>query len=334
MVNKNLIGHLATGVFYCLVFISFAVSSSVKAAPFLTTDQNPFSSVNGLPLPVSAALPEKDSYTYGFSFEITNTLNSENNVSESLILDYESYQLKTNFTYGLDEGWAFKASLPLIHRGGGTFDNAIDNWHDFFGLPRANRPNIANDQYHIRYIKNGITQIDLTQASNQLGDIQLSLGKQLSSSTDSSTSIWSTIELPTGDETNLTGNKGIDLSVYLATEHQIDTEWNTFSNIGLLIPGESADLSLETESHVWFGYLGLAWSVIPEVDLQIQLNGHTGFYKNTNMRLFSSTYELIFGGTVHMGSCSDIDIAFSEDIKVGAAPDISLMVSWRSRLGC
>ena len=334
MVFKNPIGILVTGVFYCLTLLSFSLSSPVKASPFLTADQNPFSLVNGLPLPVTAALPEKDSYTYSFSFEITNTLNSDSNISENLILDYESYQLKTNFTLGLGEEWAFKASLPLIHRGGGTFDSAIDNWHDFFGLPRANRPNVANSQYRIRYIKNGITQIDLTQPSNQLGDIQLSLGKQLSSSADSSSSIWSTIELPTGNDSNLTGNKGIDLSIYLATDHRINTDWNLFSNIGLLLPGKSVDASLETETNVWFAYLGLSWSVLTEIDLQIQLNGHTGFYEDSDLRLLGSTYEFIFGGSIHMDSCSDIDIAFSEDIKVGGAPDISLMVSWRSKLGC
>ena len=334
MVNKNPIGYLATGVFYCLIVSSFAVTSSIKAAPFLTTDQNPFSLVNGLPLPVTAALPEKDSYTYSFSFEITNTLNREDNVSEEIILDFESYQLKTSFILGLSDDWAFKASLPLIHRGCGTFDSAIDNWHDFFGLPRANRPNVTNNLYHISYTKNGITQIDLAQPSNQLGDIALSLGKQLSSTADSSSSIWSTIELPTGDDSNLTGNKGIDLSIYLATDHRIYKDWNLFSNIGLLLPGRSVDASLETETNVWFAYLGLSWSVLPEIELQIQLNGHTGFYEDSDLRLLGSTYEFIFGGSIHMDACSDIDIAFSEDIKVGAAPDISLMVSWRSKFGC
>ena len=142
------------------------------------------------------------------------------------------------------------------------------------------------------------------------------------------------IELPTGDETNLTGNKGIDLSIYLATDFRIDTDWNLFSNVGLLFPGKSVNASLETETNVWFAYLGLSWTVMPEIDLQLQLNGHTGFYEDSDLRLLSSTYEIIFGGSIHMDTCSDIDIAFSEDIKVGAAPDISLMVSWRSRIGC
>ena len=332
MVNKNPIGKFAIGVFYCLFFLNS--NQSVNAEPFLTTNQNPFSLINGLPLPVSAALPEKNSKTYNLALEITNTLNSESKALESIILDFESYQLKTSFVYGLSEDWAVKAYLPFIYRGGGIFDNAIDSWHDFFGLPRANRPLVANNHYQIQYIKNGTTLVDLTQASNQLGDIQLSLGRQLSSTIDFNSSLWATIELPTGDVTNLSGNKGIDYSLTLATDKQLNSDWRLWSNAGILLPGRSFNTAVKTKSQVGFVYLGLSWAFMPELDLQLQLNGHTDFYEDSTLRLFRKTYEFIFGGTWHLNQCSSVDIAFSEDIKVGAAPDISILLNWRNQISC
>ena len=227
-----------------------------------------------------------------------------------------------------------KAYLPLIYRGEGTFDNAIDSWHEFFGLPRANRPLVANNQYHIQYIKNGTTLIDLTQATSQLGDIQLSLGRQLSSTTDFNSSLWLSLELPTGDAANLSGNKGIDYSLTLATDNQLDSDWRLWSNAGILLPGKSFNAAVKSKSQVGFVYLGLSWTLMPELDLQLQLNGHTDLYEDSTLRLFRKTYELIFGGTIRFDQCSSVDIAFSEDIKVGAAPDISLLVNWRNRIDC
>lgn len=329
--NKNPIGIFATGVFYCLLILNY--THSVYANPFLTTDQNPFSLINGLPLPVTAALPEKNSTTYDLALEITNTLNSESKALESIILDFESYQLKTRFTYGLSENWAVKAYLPLIYRGGGIFDNAIDNWHELFGLPRANRPNVSNDQYQILYIKNATTIIDLTTPENHFGDFQLSLGRHLVSTTDFDSSLWVTLELPTGDSASLTGNKDIDYSLTLATEKRLDSDWRLWSNVGFLLPGRSFNTAVKTKSQVGFIYIGTSWRVMPELDLQLQLNGHTDFYEDSALRLFQETYEFIFGGTLNIDRCSSVDIAFSEDIKVGAAPDISLLINWRNRIG-
>lgn len=329
---NNPFGRTANGVFFRLLFIVVVSTKPVIADPFITTDQNPFSLNQGLPLPTAAALPAAGLTKYYVTFETSNTLNEEQSGAESLLLDFEAYHLRAGFNIGLSHNWALKINLPLIARGGGEFDNAIDNWHAFFDLPRANRPNTAHNQYHIRYVNKHGTLIDLTRSDQQLGDIQLSLGKQLISDSGFTSSIWSTIELPSGDESNLMGNREIDLSLYLATDRIIDSKWKVFSNIGLLLPGEAFSASMQTESQVWFGHMGISRSVIPELDLQLQLNGHTRMYKDTGLRLLGSTYELIVGGTLHVDRYSDINVAISEDIKVGASPDISLLISWHSTI--
>lgn len=331
--GSSAIGAFFYAILYGLLLCSSTITGSVKAAPFLTTDQNPFSLTRGLPLPVAAALPISGSSSYYTALEITNTINSESTLQENILLDFEAYHYKIGFSTGFSEDWAFNVNLPFIHRGGGNFDKAIDNWHDFFGLPRAERPSLVNNKYHIRYIKNGITLIDLTQADSQVGDIQLTTGRRLTSRASITSSIWLTLDLPTGDVANLTGSEKVDLSIYLATDSKLNNQWNVFSNLGLLFSGESSNSSLETTSHSWFGHLGLSWSIIPKLDLQIQINGHTRLYKNSDLKLLGGTYEFIFGGELHVSQCSLIAVAVSEDIKVGAAPDISLLINWRSKIG-
>lgn len=265
--------------------------------------------------------------------EITNTLNIDSSAQESIILDYEAYHLKTGLTVGLDNNWAFKADLSMLYRGNGTFDQTIDEWHEFFDLPGGRRLNNENNQYHIQYIRNGSTLVDLKQSKTTIADLQLSLGKQLTSQPNLTSSIWSTIDLPTGNDSHLTGNKEIDFSLYLATNNRLNQRWNVFSNIGLLIPGQSIDPSLALMSKVWFGHIGLSWQALRQIELQVQVNAHTQFYKHSNLRLLNHSYEIIFGGSVKINSCSTIDIGFSEDLKVAAAPDFSMLVNWRSHMG-
>lgn len=333
MLNKNPIGNFASGVFYCLCISMLSLSHFVQAEPFATTDQNPFSLINGLPLPVSAALPASDTMSYHYAMEITNTLNNESNAQENIILDYEAYHLKTGINIGLDNGWAFKADLSIIYRGNGTFDQSIDDWHAFFNLPGGKRASTNKNQYHIQYINNGNTLVDLTQSKSGIADLQLSLGKQLTSQPKLTSSLWATIDLATGETSNLMSNEDIDVSLYLATNSRLNQSWNVFSNIGLLVPGKSFNPALELAPQVWFGHLGLSWQAFQHIELQAQINAHTGFYENSSLRILNGNYELIFGGSVRISPCSDIDVAFSEDIKVGAAPDFSLLINWRSRMG-
>jgi hypothetical protein len=41
--------------------------------------------------------------------------------------------------------------LPVLWRGGGIMDSAIDDWHSFWGLPRGGRDRVADDAYSVSY---------------------------------------------------------------------------------------------------------------------------------------------------------------------------------------
>ena len=69
------------------------------------------------------------------------------------------------------------------------------------------------------------------------------------------------------------------------------------------------------------------WRAWDPVSLKVQLQAHSSYYRDSNLRILSDAYILNFGGTIYL-DCSTLDIAFSEDIKVDASPDGSLLVSW------
>jgi len=319
--------------FLCLsIFLSTATSNA--AQPFLTQDQNPFSLIHGQPQPVAAQLPETGSSQWSLSLDISNTLNTESNSTENLFVDYEAYNLRFALLHSLDENWALKVDIPLIYYGEGFLDNTIDSWHDFFGLPRADRPNVADNQFQILYEQNGQTLIDLNTAESGLGDIQLALGRNIIQQQYSTLSLWASIDLPTGDQSSLTGNDSSDLSLWLAGDYRFHPGWSVDTNIGILFPGESQISKLAVEDQVIFAYAGIQWQAHEIFDLRIQFNGHSSFYSDSQLKLLGAAHNIVFGGSIHVSNCSDFDIAVSEDIQVGATPDVSFLFNWKSRFDC
>jgi hypothetical protein len=326
-------GLKATGAFLCLIVLSLTPLTRASASPFLTQDQNPFSLIHGQPQPTSAVLPDKGVFVWSLSLDITNTLNVNNNNQESLFMDFESYHLRFNFLYGLSENWALRIDAPFIYYSGGFLDSTVDNWHDIFGLPQSNRPKVINNQFRIFYSRNGTPVIDLTSPTSGLGDIQIGIGKKLHHDQQSALSLWSSIDIPTGDKSDLTGNDASDVSFWLATQYKLNPEWSTDANLGILFPGESNLGTLAVENNIWFGHAAIQWQPLPAFDLRVQFGGHTQFYSNSQLRPLGSAYNIVIGGTVHVSACSDFDIAVSEDIKIEATPDVSFLFSWKSKMG-
>jgi hypothetical protein len=317
-------------------FLLLAVTATqAQSGPFQTRDQNPFSLVNGQPLPVAARLPAQGHSAYAATLDITNSLNinETENGDETLTLDFESYVLTTSFSYSPAENWALKIDIPLIQRGSGFLDHTIDSWHRFFGLPRARRNEIADNQFSIVHTRDYSTDVDITNHASGIGDTQLSLGYQLVASDNSALSLWTSVDLPTGDSNTLTGNGTADYSIWIATENRLNAKWSIDTNAGVVLPGKSVIASTPTHDTVAFGHAGVQWTIHPVVDLKLQLAAHSAYYKDTSMKMLGRSYVLVFGGTVRLERCSALDIGVSEDIKVGSAPDVSFLASWASAIG-
>ncbi len=339
MFQKSPLGPNAIGAFL-LPAIFFAVFSTIPATgshagPFLTKDQNPFTLVYGQPLPTPARLPQAEEFNYALSLEITNTLNVESAANESLYADFEAYNLTPGGIYGLSKRWALKLDIPFIYRSGGVFDHAIDEWHKLFSLPRANRPDVENDQFRLFYSNNGTTSIDLNTSQSGIADVQLGLGRSLYQTSQHALSVWASIDVPVGDTNKLTGNEDLDYSFWLAGSSKLGERSVFDTNFGVVLPGDSVLTGLETENHVLFGHAGAHIALNPTFALKLQLAGHSGYYQDTALNFLGSALIVVFGGSINTGRCSAIDIGFSEDIKAGASPDIGLLISWKSQFnGC
>lgn len=148
-------------------------------------------------------------------------------------MDFESYHLRFALLYGLNENWALKLDIPYIYYGGGFLDSTVDSWHDAFGLPEGDRPNVDNDQFRIFYGRDGKPVIDLDTSSGGLGDIQFAVARKIIKNSQTALSIWTSIDLPTGEASELRGNDASDIALWLAASYRFHPKWITDTNLGV-----------------------------------------------------------------------------------------------------
>ncbi len=326
-------------VWLWLLFFSFPAQLLASADnsdfyPFETRDQNLFNLIHGQSLPTNARLNKKSQGRWSNSLVITNTLNIESNSNEDIYLDYEAYRFNFSYQYGLNKNWNLKLDVPLTHQGGGVFDSAIDDWHEFFGLPRANRPFVEHNQYSIQYTGQSQVMLDLNEASTSLGDIQIAVARSIIESSGMTMSLWASLKLPTGNKDRLSSNGATDFSAWLALNQQLANNWLMNLNVGAVVLGGNSYKNIPLSEHAIYGHVMLGWLAADNINLKLQLQGHTSYYDQSQLMILGNTYFLTFGGTITINQCNQLDIAVSEDIKVSASPDASLLISWRHASHC
>jgi hypothetical protein len=221
-----------------------------------------------------------------------------------------------------------------MHQSGGAFDSAIDSWHEFFGLPRAMRPDVEHNQDKIEYTFQQQTLLDLNEASTTLGDIQIAIARSVIENNSTTLSLWASLKLPTGDEDNLSSNGATDYSAWIALNQQLTDNWLINLNAGAVVLGRNNYKNIPLSEYALYGHVMLGGLVTDNINLKLQLQGHTSYYEQSQLKILGDTYFLTFGGTITINQCNQLDIALSEDIKVNASPDASLLINWRHASHC
>jgi hypothetical protein len=312
----------AIRVFWFLLFIC---ANQVLAAPvgLQTRDQNPMFQAYYLP---SIDLNSHQGWQASHSFYLTNTFQHNRQGNETLIIDVENYRYDFSIAYQQDE-WRLSATVPFIFNEGGSFDDAIEGWHNFFGLPQGGRTSRPHNQLNIIYTKNGQTSFSQTAATNDMGDIAVSLSYSLVDSNKNLSAISFAIELPTGSENNISGNEAVDVALWLSQAYRPSKLTSLYGLFGVSLPGQGGQLERFQESAVWVSQIGLEHQLYPDWSAILQFDAHTAFIEGSELRTLGNSLQVQIGLRVkQITQDHDIDLFFSEDILVGSAPDITIGV--------
>lgn len=302
--------------------------AGANSEPFRTRDQNPFLAGFGLPVAMPSSIAANGKWQWAADFNWGSSANVQANASEALIVDAETRELRVRIGRGLGNGFAMQLQIPYRYTGGGTLDGFIDDWHGWFSLPEGARRTLPKDQYRIAY-QQGATLMDLRRPSSGLADISADVGYQLQAGDTTHLAAWLSLELPTGDADELTGNEAIDASLILAGARSFAERWTVFGQVAASYLGEGDLLGRQQRSFVLSGMAGLEVAVTANLGLKAQLDTHGGAFAQTSLDYLNDTAILTVGGSYHFNNAWQLDIGVSEDIVVDGGPDVVFVLGLR-----
>jgi hypothetical protein len=215
------------------------------------------------------------------------------------------------------------------HEGGGL-DNAIDAWHQFWGLPDGGRPQFPDDQLRFHYRGDRLNDAELNDSVDGLGDLRLALAYQLARRDSRYWSLRASLKLPTGDSDSFTGSGSRDLSVALAFSERnllASDRWQLHASAGITRLGNAELLNQQRRDWVGFASSTLSWQLRPRLVLKLQIDAHSAYYHSALKALGGHSAQLVVGAAWALAEQWSVDVALSEDIIVDTAPDAVFLVA-------
>lgn len=253
--------------------------------------------------------------------------------NELLLLDGERADLRFSWYNALTECIHWGIELPIISHVGGYFDGSIEKWHNFFGLPNANRDEVEQDKLSVFYQSEEQMSVDMGTESSSLGDVHLQLGKR--AECEGWTSFGGNLDqrlgvkLPTGDPNALAGSGAADFYFDVTSPDLIKSDRGGFrATLGVIILGAS-ELPVRHEPLAAYGTAVFGWQLFNQLELVIQADWHTPLFDSDLRELGTFSSQLTFGGRLRIPTGQYLDIALQEDIVPDTAPDVGLVMTYR-----
>jgi len=290
------------------------------------------------PIKLQSGLPEAASRLstaseLQLSYVRNNVFMGGRSNDENLVLDGESSQFNVRYRRRLNACWQVNLSGVWLDHSRGRFDRPLDNWHQFFGLPDAQRDDWPANQLEYVY-ENGDRRQALQSASSGLGDAQIQLQRSAGCIRNAPIVRFG-IKLPLGESSNFTGTGSVDGFIDVQSTWQQSLRFERVQwagSIGLLGSGKNQQPAKQ-EPLVAFGSAALSIKLFSRTQLLTQLDWHTPMFESELRELGLTSVQLSIGLRYHTRANSAWEISFSEDATVDTTPDIVVRLAWVGRFG-
>lgn len=297
-----------------------AGAAQAEPIPLTLPNLNPLTLIHGLP----GARPVQPADRIGLASTVASHFVSEANAREMLLLDGESVRTELAIARRVTPTWAVGAVLPHVRHGGGVLDDAINDWHQWFGLTDGGRDAAPLDTLDFHYRRSDGTLLRMQTAGGGIGDAQLFADFAPAPAW----SLQTTLKLPTGDSARLHGSGAADLAVILARQSPVASDpLALYGYLGVLGRGRGDVLPAQARTAVGLAQLGLAWTALPRLTLQMQLDGHTAFYRASDLAPFGPALQLTLGARWALAARTHLSCAFAEDVAVATGPDVAFQLA-------
>jgi len=298
----------------------------VELTPFPVRNLSPAALVHGLAVAEPARLLPTGRLSSRLGVDIASNATLSDSANESILFDGESYVTTFGLRYGIAERLQIGIDLPWVAHSQGSFDNFVQDWHKFFGLPNGDRSRLPDDELTYAYANAGGDQLLLDDETSGVGDVRLLIAWQLLANQQSAASLFTSIKAPTGDADDLAGSDGWDISIGLSGQRDFNLAhgnasiWAGFGGSWL---GDGEVLENQAEDWAANAWLGAGWSPLDWLGLKLQLDSHSALYDSALDELGNPPLILTLGGTLGFSDKTSLDISVGEDLAVNASPDVT-----------
>jgi hypothetical protein len=311
---------------------------AVEMGPFYTQNQSPLVQIFGLPSIGEPSVVPSQKADLRLIVDLANNFVNDKTSNESIVLDGQSTRFSLDARYGIAKNFEVGLVIPYIVEGGGFTDGFIDWYHNTFGFPAGGRDHAPKNRLLYQYQKDQQVRLNVDQSSSGIGDIQLTGAFQLYRNPDKTSqaiSLRTCLKLPTGDSRQLHGSGSTDLSLWVTAgdDYKISVGHFTLYGAAGIMGMTNGDVLKEQQRNwVGFGGLGGGWSPARWIAFKLQANGHTYFYKNSELReLNTNSIQLTIGGTLAFSERISLDVGVTEDVVTLTSPDVVFHLALRGR---
>jgi hypothetical protein len=309
---------------------------AAEITPFYTQNQSPVIQIFGLPFIGEPSLVPARKADLRFVIDLANHFIEDENPRESIVLDGQSTRISLDARYGISKNFEVGLAIPYIIEGGGFTDGFIDWYHNTFGFAAGGRDHAPKNRLLYQYQKDQQVLLKVNKSSNGIGDIQLMGGLQLYQSAvkpSRAISLRTSLKLPTGDSQQLHGSGSTDFSLWVTAgdDYKISVgHFTLYGAAGIMGMTEGDVLKEQQRNWAGFGCLGIGWSPARWIAFKVQANGHTPFYKDSDLRELSmNSIQLTIGGTLAFSERISLDVGVTEDVVVLTSPDVVFHLALR-----
>lgn len=300
---------------------------------FPLRNHNPFLQIFGLPPFEAATLAADGALEYDLSVDVANHADAGDNAFEEFVVDGETYFLTLSLRRRVSDRLELGLELPLLSHQEGFLDNAIENWHDTFGMSNSKRRG-PGDQLLFLYEGAGSERFELGAPASGLGDIRFSAALSIVEATETdgvSIAIRSGIKVPTGDPDELLGSGATDVSIglYASRKYVFGRHGFGLSGfLGALRLGDGDVLSDIQRSVVPYGGVAATWYATERLGITTQLSAQGAYYDSDLKELAGDSLQLAVGGDYRL-RVSGLVLRFAvvEDVSANATTDFALHFS-------
>lgn len=309
-------------------------ATPVYADPVAFVDRYPVARLFAPPVATSA-----DFSNTAAAFSLTADWSTSATVStrslERLVFDAESITLTGRWQWQ-HRGWRFGVDVPLNYESGGVLDRPIDEFHQLFGLPEGDRPNLPLDDLQILYTRNGTDRFDVQGNDWGLGETHVHVGRALTQSPGRYSAWRAHLKLPTGSTRRLFGSGTFGAGV--EWHGMADTVWRQrsvrwFGGAGVQWHDGSDLLSDEFRRSAAYAHAGVRMALWPagrrpNIDAVAQVDVRSA-YIDSDLDGLGNAYALSVGGRWNRASGDAIEFVLVEDIVPRSVPDVIFQVRWQ-----